>query len=120
MKLPINLRSNEKRQLDEMIPRAADLFEERELGDEAEELREATIVEEEETGMYYADVDDWRTIVSSLRVLRKEESLRSWWLRKKLAKRLSRKMDELEDEEGESADSNPTPKDEESASTAEA
>lgn len=105
MKVPINLRSHERKQLDEFITRAIDLLEDRGLDEEAEDVREATIIEDEGANTYSAEPSDWSAVIGSLRILRPEESLRSWWLRKKLAKRLSRRMDEIEDAEGEGVES---------------
>lgn len=95
MRVPLELRSTERTQLDEMIPNAIDRLREVGLDEEADELEDIDILSET-NGKYYAEATEWASVISALRVLRDQEGLRSWWLRTKLARRLSETMEELE------------------------
>ncbi|WP_226041237.1 hypothetical protein [Natrinema sp. DC36] len=120
-RIPIRLRSNEENQLDEFVPQAIENLREIELEDEADDLSNVDIIDNED-GTFSAEVGEWATIISALRTLREDESLRSWWLRKKLARRLSKATEHLDldgEEEG-SEDSTPTPRAEESGIQTEA
>jgi hypothetical protein len=93
MHVPVDLRTHEVNQLQEMVP------------DAAQQLRETdveTLVEDAETleraydehlygldgpGVASMPADDWRAIVRNLD--RADDGLRVWWLRKKLVDRLS-------------------------------
>lgn len=115
MKVPIELRPTEMNQLEEFMPRVEAALSDKGLDDEAEEVSEATIINVA-GNTYSAEATDWSAIIGGLRTLRDEEGLRSWWLRKKLAGRLSRKVSELDPDEGEEEGSNPTPQAEEAPS----
>lgn len=104
--IPIELASHEVKQLDEFIPRIEERLREIDLEDEADEISDATIVEEG-GDVFSAKTKEWAAIIGGLRVLRGEESLRSWWLRKKLARRVSEKVAELDPEEEASEDDTP-------------
>lgn len=106
MKVPIELRSHEQAQLDEFVPRAADRLEDKGLDEEAQEVRDVDIIDNQ-SGTYSAEPTEWAAIIGALRTLRDEEGLRSWWLRKKLAQRLARRTEEIDPEETASEDDTP-------------
>jgi len=122
VEVTIELRTHERAQLDEFVPRMVERLEAKGLDEEAEDLCAVDIIENlDETSpfhetaresahdptTYSAAPTEWATIIGALRVLREEEGLRSWWLRKKLARRLSRATDQLDPEEGASEDVTP-------------
>lgn len=94
----IGMRTHEKQQLEEMVPMAVEYMRDLGLDDEADKLDSVTLEfepEHEAFGFTYtvgASPEDWRTLVSNLGKIRHEESLRSWWLRKKLSSRLEEAM----------------------------
>lgn len=94
VRVPITLRPLERTQLDSMVPRVVDRLEELERYDEATKVENAEIHIDEDTAA--AEPLTWATVVGGLEVLRQEDGLRIWWLRKKLSKRLQRKMDEMD------------------------
>lgn len=111
MNVPIKVRTHELKQLHEMVPAARRHCEQAEMDEQADEITrvydEHIANVEEAAGFdtsFRAHVsmpaDDWRTTISSLgRVQRRDEGLRAWWLRKKLASRLRDRLEQLEDDD---------------------
>jgi hypothetical protein len=110
MNVPVEIRSHELRQLDHMVPQAADELEavatdENNLADEAntlyraydEHIADMPATHSMGDGYLSMPADDWRSIIRHLpRVEDEEGKLRVLWLRKKLVGRLRDRMDELE------------------------
>lgn len=107
MRVPITLRANERKQLDDFVPRTVEHLRDVGLDDEADAVEDASIIDNEDD-TFSAEIGEWASIVGALRTLRAEEGLRSWWLRHKLSSRLSRKVDELEDDGEADEDVTPT------------
>lgn len=103
MRVPIELRSHERSQLDDFIPRAVENLEDIGLDEEAEEVDDVDIIDNED-GTFSAEAEEWVAIISSLRTIYDDEGVRSWWLRKKLAQRVGRKANELSDDGEEAED----------------
>lgn len=120
MKVPIELRSVEQSQLEEFTPRAADRLENKGLDEEAQEVRDAEIIDNGD-GTYSAETTEWSALIGALRTLRDGEGLRSWWLRKKLAIRLSSAVEEMKDtkEAAEGGSDDATPRVDASKTTSE-
>lgn len=114
-KVPIELRSHERAQLDEFITRVVDILTERGLSNEAEEVENVDLIENG-NGTFSAEPSEWATVVGGLRHLRDDEGLRTWWLRSKLAKRLNERISEIEAEEEADDDVTPTVEAEETPS----
>lgn len=93
MSIPLELRTQERQQLDEYIPQAIETLRGRGLNDEADDVVGVTLIEEED-GRVSTTVDQWVSLLSSLRVI--DDGLRPWWLRKKLSQRLAKATDTLD------------------------
>lgn len=99
--VPIELRTHERAQLEEYVPRLESKLRARDLEDQADTVRDFSFTldaTEEVAGQYAsAPADDWESVVQYLNILRDEEGNRVWWLRKKLATRLARRLEEVEE-----------------------
>jgi hypothetical protein len=113
MNVPVEVRSHELRQLDKMVPKAADRLREvatenNDLASEADTLDRAYdehILDMPAThsmgdGYLSMPADDWRAIIRHLpRIEDNVGVTRVWWLRKKLTSRVRERLAELEDSE---------------------
>lgn len=95
MRVPIQLRSHEEAQLESFVPRMVDRLNDMGVEAEAEDIENVELIDEGD-GTFSAEVSEWTALLGGMRVLRDEEGLRSWWLRKKLSRRLMRIQEKLE------------------------
>lgn len=109
-RVDVPLRTQEKQQLDKFVPMAVERLRDLGLGNEADDLDDVTIEIDETPTLRtryvgYAEPDGWRLIVRHLGKLRSNEGLQIWWLRKKLAKRVHDRIEEVvPDEESDGED----------------
>jgi len=101
VRIPIELRSNEQSQLDEYVPMSAEHLRDIGLDGEADSLDDVSLIDNED-GTFSAEATEWSSIIGGLRTLRDSEGVcRINYLRKKLAKRLSSKLEDFNvDEDG--------------------
>lgn len=101
--VPVELRSHEQFQLAEYVPKMEERLRERDLDEQADAVSDFTFTvdaTDDVAGQYAsAPAEDWEKVIQYLNILRPQEGLRVWWLRKKLAKRLARRLEEMEVEE---------------------
>lgn len=103
VEVDIPLRTQERDQLAEFHPQIIDHLNELGLDKEGEQVSDVELAIEEapELDGYsyrgYAHAEEWRTLLSALQHLYDEETLRVRWLRKKLAKRLHDRVQEIEE-----------------------
>lgn len=96
--VPLGLRTHERSQLDTFVDEIIATLRDLGLDDEADDIDDVTLTIEdghEERGLTYTattTADEWRTLVAGLSNV---EGLKADWLRRKLAKRLAQKVDEL-------------------------
>lgn len=98
--IPIDVRTHERKQLREFIPKIVSRYairatEDNDMESRADELNR--VYEEHIEGMGNAllmPIDDWRTIISELSEI--DDGLRGWWLQRKLIRRLREKSEELQ------------------------
>lgn len=98
--VPMGLRTHEKQQLERHVPNIIDYLEDIGLGAVAEDLEDVTIEFEpnDEPGFRHlarTTADEWRMLV---RGLQHQDGLDVWWLRKKLARRLYQRTQELQED----------------------
>jgi aminopeptidase N len=91
--IPITVRTHEKAQLEDFVPRVEELFRESDLDEQADFLADLELVFENDTA--YAAPRDWGRLIQHLTRLREEEGLRVWWLQRKLARRLRERVDDV-------------------------
>jgi hypothetical protein len=94
--IPVDVRTHEAAQAREFALRSAtDLrnAEQHERADTLERIYQQHLMDIEDSITMSAD--DWRTFISECRRLDRTEGLRCWWFRRKLAKRLDERMENL-------------------------
>jgi len=106
--VPVDIRSHESQQLDDMLPEVAQRLTRVERDDEADTIERIyeEHVENYETRAHsntpYISMpaDDWRAVIRNLPRVKDDEGItRVWWLQKKLVDRLRGRLEELEDDE---------------------
>lgn len=100
MKVPIEIRPNEMRQLENYTAAVVDHYRERDMDEQADEFAAISMtLEPQEDGWQNGvlEQEEWDMLVTRLNVLRPEEGQRVWWLQKKLSNRLNERLREMED-----------------------
>lgn len=92
--VPIELRSHERAQLEDFVPRLRERLEDAGRDDLLDTLDGFTLDAHDE-GVFNT-TEQWRTVIMELHRLKPEEGLRQWWLRRKLFKRLVDRVEALE------------------------
>lgn len=102
MDVPIEMRSHEQEQMETFLPEVEETLRERGLHEQADEIGNFTFTldaTDDVAGQYAsAPAEDWEKVVQYLNIIRPNHGLKVWWLRKKLAMRLSERLAEVDAE----------------------
>lgn len=93
--ITIEMRPNEKSQLEDFVPRIIEEYHDSGLDERAEALEDMVLGWVPTEWEARLGVEEWSTLISSLHVVRPDEGLRVWWLQKKLSRRLRQRINEL-------------------------